>query len=472
MTGSAPERFESDILVVEDDRTLSEALCDTLGLAGYRVRCAADGGDALAQLDKYPVKLVLSDVKMAPMDGRTLLRNIKRRWPELPVLLMTAYGTIEQAVRVIQAGACDYLVKPFSSEVLERQVERYISLSTHSHCESTTAPAMRRMYELARRVAPTDATVLILGESGTGKEVLARYLHRHSPRQGGPFVAINCAAIPDQMLEAELFGYEKGAFTGAYQSTPGKLEMAHGGTILLDEISEMVPALQAKLLRVLQEREVERIGGRQILKLDVRVLATSNRNLRDEVTAGRFREDLFYRINVFPLQIPPLRDRRRDIVPLAEVLLKRHAGGNRLPSLSEEAVKKLQSYSWPGNVRELENVIQRALILTGDGRIRPSDLIFDEPDCVSASDSRTILDQDDARVEERKPVLSEADGRGENGATKLEESVRCAEERIILTTLMEENGSRSSTAKRLGISPRTLRYKIAKMREAGVSVPG
>ncbi|GAB4358807.1 MAG: hypothetical protein Kow0060_13040 [Methylohalobius crimeensis] len=217
---------------------------------------------------------------------------------------------------------------------------------------------------------------------------------------------------------------------------------------------------------------MERIGGRQILKLDIRVLATSNRNLRDEVAAGRFREDLFYRINVFPLQIPPLRDRRRDIVPLAEVLLKRHAGGNRLPSLSEEAVKKLQSYSWPGNVRELENVIQRALILTGDGRIRPSDLVFDEPDCVSTSDSRTILDQDDARVEERKPVLSEAGGRGGNGATKLEESVRCAEERIILTTLMEENGSRSSTAKRLGISPRTLRYKIAKIREAGVSVPG
>lgn len=441
--------MDPEILVVEDDRAFREALCDTLALAGYQVGCAADGGEALAQLARCRVKLVLSDVKMAPMDGQALLKHIKRSFPDLPVLIMTAYGTIEQAVQAIQAGACDYLVKPFSAEVLLEQVNRYLALSTWADFEAMVDPATQRVYELARRVAPTDASVLILGESGTGKEVLARYLHQHSGRRG-PFVAINCAAIPDSLLEAELFGYEKGAFTGACQSTPGKFELAQGGTLLLDEISEMHPVLQAKLLRVLQEREVERIGGRRTVKLDVRVLATSNRNLREEVAAGRFREDLFYRINVFPLQLPPLRDRPQDIVLLAQTLLKRHVGGNQLPQWSAEALRKLKSYHWPGNVRELENVIRRALILCRDGWIRPEALIFDD-----AVDRRVCTDPTE------RPI----------NAAKLEQGLRSAEEQIILATLKEENGRRTSTAKRLGISPRTLRYKLAKMREAGISVP-
>lgn len=447
--------MDPEILVVEDDRAFREALCDTLALAGYRVSCAADGGEALAQLDKCRLRLVLSDVKMAPMDGQTLLRNIKRSFPDLPVLMITAYGTIEQAVQTIQAGACDYLVKPFAAEVLLEQVKRYLA-STGADCEAVVDPAMQQVYELARQVAPTDASVLILGESGTGKEVLARYLHQHSGRRGA-FVAVNCAAIPDSLLEAELFGYEKGAFTGACQSTPGKFELAQGGTLLLDEISEMNPVLQAKLLRVLQEREVERIGGRRILKLDVRVIATSNRNLREEVAAGRFREDLFYRINVFPLYLPALRDRPRDIALLAQALLKRHAGGNRPPQLSAEALRKLESYPWPGNVRELENVIRRALILCRDGWIQPQALIFDEA------------------VHERVRVPHSIALPGRTGApgntAKLEQGRRSAEEQIILATLKEENGSRASTAKRLGISPRTLRYKLAKMREAGILVP-
>ncbi|HHJ39870.1 MAG: Fis family transcriptional regulator [Methylothermaceae bacteria B42] len=442
-----------DILIVEDDPALREALEDTLSLAGYQLIHASDGTQALARLESHTVKLVISDIKMSPMDGVALLKKIKADYPHLPVLLMTAYGTIEQAVKAIQAGACDYLAKPFAADLLVDQVKRYLALSTQVRPDVVESPAMRQVYQLAARVAETDATVLILGESGTGKEVIARHLHQLSPRRQGPFVAINCAAIPDQMLEAELFGYEKGAFTGASQTTPGKFEMAQGGTLLLDEISEMNPALQAKLLRVIQEREVERLGGRKTYALDVRILATSNRNLKEEVAAGNFREDLYYRINVFPLNLPPLRKRREDIPVLAKVLLERHGRGKNLPQLTDAALKKLLAYHWPGNVRELENVIQRALILCREGRITPSDLLFDEEE--------TQVD-----------CLPEIDEKPSKMPARLEEGVRSVEERIILTTLKEENGSRQSTAKRLGISPRTLRYKIAKMREAGIAVPG
>ncbi len=441
---------ETDILIVEDDHALREALKEILELAGWQVGCAADGVDALVWLEHHRARLVISDVKMARMDGRALLENIKRCWSDLPVLLMTAYGTIEQAVEVIRAGACDYLVKPFEADVLVEQVRRSLALATHVHQDAVTAPSMLRVYDLAQKVASSDASVLILGESGCGKEVIARYIHSQSPRKQGPFVAINCAAIPEQMLEAELFGYEKGAFTGASQSTPGKFEMAQGGTLLLDEISEMDTSLQAKLLRVLQEREVERLGGRKTLKLDVRILATSNRNLRGEVAKGSFREDLFYRINVFPLILPPLRERVEDIPALAQVLLKRHGGGKKLPQLSAEAVQKLREYPWPGNVRELENVIQRSLILCQGDRIRPVDLIFD--DTVTTGTEQVI------ELPARAPA-------------KLDEGLRSVEEQIILQTLREENGSRSSTARRLGISPRTLRYKLAKMREAGIALP-
>ena len=434
---------EADILVVEDDRAFREALCDTLELAGYRVSCAGEGSEALARLDKLKVRLVLCDVKMAPMDGPTLLGKIKRLFPGLPVVLMTAYGTIEQAVQAIQAGACDYLVKPFSREALLEQVKRYLAPPLEGEAIAVD-PASRRVYDLARQVAPTDANVLILGESGTGKEVLARYVHRHSGRQGA-FVAINCAAIPEALLEAELFGYEKGAFTGALRSQPGKFELAQGGTLLLDEISEMNLQLQAKLLRVLQEKELERLGGRQVIKLDVRVIAISNRNLREEVAAGRFREDLYYRINVFPLYLPPLRARPQDIPPLAQALVARHAGA-KAPKFSAEAMRKLKAYRWPGNVRELENVIRRALILCQDGWIGPEALIFDE--------GQEALEARPAPV-----------------ACGLERGLRSLEEQIILTTLKQENGSRLSTARRLGISPRTLRYKLAKMREAGILIP-
>jgi two-component system response regulator FlrC len=322
--------------------------------------------------------------------------------------------------------------------------------SAHSPLPSdliVTAEVSRRLAELARRVAASDCTVLIAGESGTGKEVLARFIHRNSPRADRAFVAVNCAAIPENMLEAILFGYERGAFTGAHAAHPGKFEQAQGGTLLLDEVTEMPLGLQAKLLRVLQEREVERLGGRTPVALDVRVLATTNRNLRGEVAAGRFREDLYYRLNVFPLTTAPLRERRDDVLPLAmHVLNARCRPGERIPALSAEAAHILLTHTWPGNVRELDNVMQRALILASGAVIQAENIHIE-----GAGDSAPSTAQ---------PVASGA----------LSESVSAAERDLILEALRTDNGNRQAMAKRLGISPRTLRYKLAKLREAGVEV--
>lgn len=304
----------------------------------------------------------------------------------------------------------------------------------------------RLIMDLARRVAATDCTALIVGESGTGKEVLARLIHRSSPRSARNFIAVNCAAIPENMLEAMLFGYEKGSFTGAHASHAGKFEQAQGGTLLLDEITEMPLALQAKLLRVLQEKEVERIGGTGALALDVRVLATTNRNLRAEVAAGRFREDLYYRLNVFPLALSPLRDRRDDILPLATHLLQlRSRAGQRIPALSADVAHLLLTYSWPGNARELDNVLQRALVLTEGGVIDAQHILF-----------------------EKQPTHIDAT-RGES--PMLQQTRERAERDVILQALRAANGSRREVAEKLGISPRTLRYKLARIRDSGIEVP-
>jgi two-component system response regulator FlrC len=439
------------VLVVEDDPTLREALCDTLELAGYSVSSAGDGEDALIKLSEESVGMVVSDVQMRPMDGHELLARIKSSHPQTPELLMTAYGNIEKAVSAMRGGAVDYLAKPFEPELLLEKVENAI-LHTDNLDDQVVAEDLltREMLALAQRVALSDATVMIGGESGTGKEVFARFIHRHSTRDQGPFVAINCAAIPDNMLEAILFGYEKGAYTGAHKSAPGKFEQAQGGTLLLDEISEMSLGLQAKLLRVLQEKEVERLGGRRIIPLNVRVLATTNRTLREEVAAGRFREDLYYRLNVFPLFLPPLRERKRDILPLARYLLNRQcvAQGLKEPRLSTVAEQRLLSHQWPGNVRELDNVIQRALILTTGSEIRPDELCFEiAPQTVSQGDDEIA--------------------RG-----RLNDDLRSVEEQMILDALRESKGSRKHVAERLGISQRTLRYKIARLRDAGVAIPG
>ncbi len=322
------------------------------------------------------------------------------------------------------------------------------------------ASSSQRLTELARRVASSDCTVLIVGESGTGKEVLARYVHRHSGRAAGPFIAVNCAAIPETMLEAMLFGYERGAFTGALAMHAGKFEQAQGGTLLLDEITEMPLALQAKLLRVVQEREVERIGGRAPITLDVRVLATTNRRLREEVSAGRFREDLYYRLNVFPLAIAPLRLRRDDVLPLAmQLLAGRCKPGTRIPALSADAAHLLLMYPWPGNVRELDNLLQRALILVNGPVIEPEHLQFELLNESAAAPSGAPVPPSTAAPTEGAAAGSLADSLGQ------------AEKDLILDALRTGTGSRRDVAERLGISPRTLRHKLARLREAGVDVP-
>lgn len=365
----------NEVLIVEDDAVLREALTETIQLAGYPCIAARNGKEALALFEEHIPVLVLSDIRMDRLNGEQLLVHIQKRNPGIPVILMTAYGSVEEAVIAMRHGAVDYLQKPFSAQMLLEKMRQYIKplFSDDATLPVAQDPKSQALMSMALRVAHADVGVMISGESGTGKEVLAHYIHDHSSRKDHPFIAINCAAIPEQMLEATLFGYEKGAFTGAFKASPGKFEQAQGGTLLLDEVSEMSLALQAKLLRVLQEKEVERIGSSKMVKLDVRVLATSNRQLLDEVKAGRFREDLFYRLNVFPLHWLPLRERINDILPLAQYLIRRHCRDHFpvIPELSEASQQCLLQYAWPGNARELDNVIQRALVLQTQQMIEP-----------------------------------------------------------------------------------------------------
>ncbi|WP_079201402.1 sigma-54 dependent transcriptional regulator [Pseudomonas sp. CC6-YY-74] len=456
------------VLLVEDDRSLREALADTLALGGHDYRTVDCAEAALVALAQEPFGLVISDVNMPGMDGHQLLALIRQRQPQLPVLLMTAFAAVERAVDAIRQGAADYLVKPFEPKTLLALVDRHaLGRVTATEQDGPVAlePASVQLLELATRVAQSDSTVLITGESGTGKEVLARFIHQQSPRAAKPFVAINCAAIPDNMLEATLFGHEKGSFTGAIASAPGKFELAEGGTILLDEISEMPQGLQAKLLRVLQEREVERVGGRKPISLDIRVLATSNRDLAGEVAAGRFREDLYYRLSVFPLAWQPLRQRPADILPLAERLLAKYVKKmNHAPiRISPQAQASLVSHAWPGNVRELDNAIQRALILQQGGLIQPQDLCLTVAASSLAPAPKPLL----AVVPASVPVTAEVVP-AEAGA--LGEDLRRHEFQMIIDILRSERGRRKEAAERLGISPRTLRYKLAQMRDAGMDV--
>jgi len=451
------------ILVVEDDLALQEAIVDTLELSGLNTMAAGSGEQALECLDKQRFDMVISDVNMGGMDGHQLLDEIKKLYPFLPVLLITAYASIDRSVRAIQAGAVDYLVKPFDPSTLIDLVSRY----TVGHLLDSDGPVIasqisRDLFQMAKRVAMTDSTVLISGESGTGKEVIARYIHTHSTRKTEPFIAINCAAIPESMLEATLFGHEKGAFTGAHQSAPGKFEQANGGTLLLDEVSEMDLSLQAKLLRVLQEREVERVGGRKVIALDVRIIATTNRDLKQCVTEGSFREDLFYRLSVFPIRWPALRERLDDVMPLAEYLLLQHAKkmGRGQLGFSTEAEQCLLAYAWPGNVRELDNIVQRALILQPGDTIYANDLLFDQSAETSISSPELFTD----KVSNMNP------SQAEESVVNYSADLKQREYEIIVEALNEAGGSKKHAAEKLGISPRTLRYKMAKMREDGLVV--
>lgn len=445
------------LLLVEDDAALRDAVSMTLELAGHHV-VAVDGGEpALEMLGREAFDLVVSDLRMQPMDGLTLLAEIRARLPQMPVLLMTAYGDVGTAVEAMRGGACDFLMKPFDPEVLLDHVRRYAHVPSDSDELIADDPRSRALLQMAARVAASDATVLLTGESGSGKEVFARYIHASSPREYKPFVAINCAAIPENLLEATLFGYEKGAFTGAHSAQPGKFEQAEGGTLLLDEISEMPLALQAKLLRVLQEREVERVGGRKAIALDLRVLATSNRDMASEVAAGRFREDLFYRLNVFPLEIPPLRERPADVLPLARHFLVRHAAAMRRSAhLAQDAVELLADHAWPGNVRELENTMQRALILAPGDHIDAATLAL----CLPAGDGSL-------------PAIAALPTSAANAAVSAAQTearpdnMKELERAHILSTLRAVGGSRKRAVERLGISERTLRYKLQQYRAEG-----
>jgi len=495
------------VLVVEDDNNLREALTDTLQLADYSVIAVNSGEEALKQLAHFnDIRMIVSDVNMGAMSGHDLLRCVKQEYPQIPMMLITAYASISESVDAMKQGAVDYLVKPFAPPTLVETVARHLGVAQIAGDEPVAmATSSKLLLKLAQRVAQSDSTVLVVGESGTGKEVLARYIHDHSPRRNQPFIAINCAAIPENMLEAMLFGHEKGAYTGAHTSSPGKFEQANGGTLLLDEISEMDIGLQAKLLRVLQEREVERLGGRKTIKLNVRVIATSNRDMRSQVVAGKFREDLYYRLSVLPLQWAPLRDRTEDIIPLAEKLLQKHAHkqNRRGVNLSASAQQMLLAYPWPGNVRELDNIMQRALILQSEKSIQAEDLGLGSNGPYSQSPNH--YSQKPNLIEAAHAIGSDGDMGGESSFAAqayarasqfpvggiaenialvsnqpahhsslnnpaLGNDLKQREYEIIMNTLRNERGSRKNTAERLGISARTLRYKIARLREEGYEI--
>jgi two-component system response regulator AtoC len=435
------------VLVVDDEEGIRTFIGEVLEGEGLRVTLAADGESAARLLDRESFHLMFTDLKMPGLDGMSLLRKTRAESPETEVVVLTAHGTVAGAVEAMKLGAFDYLDKPLSgpdelrlvaSRAMERRHLREDAqrMRTPENGEPAIVARDRSMQAVlgqVRKVATTDATVLLLGESGTGKEVLSRALHRESRRAAGPFVAVNCAAISDSLLESEMFGHEKGAFTGAVSSHRGRFELADGGTLFLDEVGELRPQLQAKLLRILQERRFERVGGTRTIEVDVRIVAATNSDLTEAMRAGRFREDLYHRLAVFPIRIPPLRERLADIIPLAEDLLARIARqlGRPTLSLDEAARARLASYAWPGNVRELGNVLERAAILA-EGTVLGAELIL------------------------TGPTASVSQSTGSVAAEKLEDMEKDAIRRMLALT----GGNRKQTAARLGIGLRTLYDKL------------
>ena len=479
-----PHSNSAPILVVDDEPSMRTALREVLTRTSHPVVVARDGHEALALLEQQAFWLVLSDLRMPRLGGLDLLREVKSRWPATLVVLITGYATLESAIDALRAGASDYLLKPFDKEAVEALIRR---LEEGARGQDTVVqvgaqngevqpsgatasgilgaldgqrssvlggrvvqliahdPAMLRILHTLEGVAISQATILIQGESGTGKEVLARYIHGRSPRAHRPFVAVNCAALPDGLLESELFGYERGAFTGAVARRPGKFEQAHGGTLLLDEITEMDLSLQSKLLRVIQEREVDRLGGKSCIPVDIRIIATTNRSLRLEVEAGRFREDLFYRLHVFPITVPPLRERSQDIPGLVAHFVRISAVRNQkgVTGVSAEAEQLLLRRFWKGNVRELENVIERAVLLSNGPLLQPEHITSESGDPPQA----------------RAPIAAERD----HGTAPV--SIWEMERDLILRTLERVNGNRTHAAKLLEISIRTLRNKLREYRQ-------
>lgn len=450
------------ILVVDDEPTMRDFLCASLS-ARYQVQTAHDGEEAIAALRRQPADLVLSDVRMPGGDGLRLLAAIQQELPAPPiVVMMTAFGTIQEAVEATKRGAVDYLTKPFGLDQLEHTVRRAFELralreenrSLRSSLGAQrkqlgligTSRAIAALREKIEMIADSRGTVLLTGESGTGKEVAARAIHLAGCRRDGPFIRINCAAIPESLLEGELFGHERGAFTGAVQARPGKFELADGGSLLLDEISEMPLSMQVKLLRVIQEREFMRLGARESTRCDVRVIATSNRNLPDEIRQGRFREDLFFRLNVIPLRLAPLREHKEDIPLLVAHFVRLFCAENNKPVLTvgDDALRRLMDHAWPGNVRQLQNVIERAVIMSTGRELGADQLDLHE----------------------------EMDLAGGGDALREDLTIREMEQELILRKLRRTAGNRTLAATELGISVRTLRNKLHLYQAQGLSIPG
>ncbi len=421
--------------MVDDEAQMRKALEAVLERKGYEVVVAENGAEALLKIKAGAFDAMITDIKMPGMSGIELLRSVRAVNPSLPILMMTAYGTIENAIEAMKEGASDYILKPFPSEIIESAVARALggaAKDTESGLK-VKDEKMKELLEVAKNIAPTAATVLITGESGTGKELLARYIHSLSDRSEKPFVSVNCASIPEGLLESELFGHEKGAFTGALAKRIGKFEQADGGTLLLDEVGEMGLQLQAKLLRVLQEREIDRVGGSGPVKVDIRVIATTNKELKAEASAGGFREDLYYRLNVFPFTLLPLRERPDDIELLRRHFLELFADRYSKPvtDIESTAMKSLMHNPWKGNVRELENVMERAVLMSSSGALTLDNLYYGE----------------EVPVRSEMPEVA-------NG------TIREMEKELILKAIEDCDGNKTQAAKKLGISIRTLRNKL------------
>jgi DNA-binding NtrC family response regulator len=444
------------ILIADDDLSMRMALAESLESCGFEVETAENGADALKKFQQGKFEVVITDMRMPKMTGMDVLRGVKKISPQIPVILITAYGTIKTAVEAMKEGASEFIMKPFSLDDLEFAVKNVLAINKslddgndekldgkiYSATEIITQDdKIKAIMKILENVSNSRSSVLMYGESGTGKELFARFIYKHSGRKNMPFVAVNCAAIPHNLLESEMFGYEKGAFTGALQRKPGKFELANGGTLLLDEISEMDMLLQAKLLRVLQESEVDRLGGKSPIPIDVRIIATTNADLRDRIHEKTFREDLYYRLNVIPIKIPPLRERKGDVILLMKHFLKKHSQINeRLqPEMTDEAASLLTSYRWPGNVRELENVIARAILVCSDGIIKPENLHLDRAD-----------DKILTATEQSYPASVSPGGN----------TLRDMEKTLIFDTLNRVNGNKVQASKILGISVRTIRNKL------------
>ncbi|MBL8858673.1 MAG: sigma-54-dependent Fis family transcriptional regulator [Planctomycetes bacterium] len=456
------------ILVVDDDALSREFLVEAISALGYKPIEAKNGTEALERAQNSNPDLILTDLRMPGMDGIELIKKIRELQPDVPSVMITAQGTIESAVQAMRQGASDFLMKPCTADAIEVVIERIertarlISENQYLRSEMNgtpsdlvaKSPSTLETLRTASRIARSKGTVLITGESGTGKERVAHFIHQNSPRQNAPFIRVNCAALSEQLLESELFGHERGAFTGAHKMKEGRFELADGGTLMLDEIGEITPNLQAKLLRVLEEEEFERVGGTNTLKVDVRVIATTNRDLAAEMRSGTFREDLYYRLHVLPLHLSPLRERTEDIVPLAQHFAEFYARQNGLetPRFTKDAVDRLNGWNWPGNVRELENVVQRAVVMLRQTTIDVGDLAFGP----TTSGSSPI-----AELSASSPTTA----LGPSLANRqLEEIERVA----ILSTLDSARGNKTEAARRLGVTARTLSNKMKLWRSTGL----